>query len=240
MDSTFNKQDIKSKCDSCDLQNQFIFRNLNVEQSRCLSNQMDQIHYEPGEFIFKQGTSPNGFICLKKGKVKITQLANNGKEVIIDLKSPPDTLGIRALSTSSRYQYSAVALDHVSVCIIPIKDFNKVLDSCPSVYKELFSYIGERLVRADHKLVSLTQKTLRARLADTLLLLQRTIGEDFEGYINIPLKRSEMAQLSNMTTSNVIRALSEFKRNKLIDIRGRKIKIIGKETLTNISEFDKF
>lgn len=238
MDSTFNKPNNRSKCEFCDLQNQFIFNNLNVDQLRCLSNQMDQLQYDPGEFIFKQGASPNGFICLKKGKVKITQLANNGKELIIDLKSPPDTLGIRALSTKSKYEYSAVALDHVTICLIPLKDFYQISNDCPSVFKELFNYLGERLVRADHKLVSLTQKTLRARLSDTLLHLHKTIGEDLEGYIDIPLKRSEMAQLSNMTTSNVIRTLSEFKRKKLIDINGRKIKIIEKDSLINFSEFD--
>ena len=238
MDSTFNEPNIRSKCEFCKLQKQFIFRHLNVEQLHSLSNQMDQLHYEPGDIIFKQGASPNGFICLKKGKVKITQMANNGKEMIIDLKSPPDTLGIRALSTKSRYQSSAVALDHVSICIIHSKDFYQILDSCPSVYKELFNYIGERLVKADQKLVSLTQKSLKGRLADTLLLLQKNIGEDLEGYIDIPLKRSEMAHLSNMTTSNVIRTLSEFKRDKLIEINGRKYKIIGKQELFHLSEFD--
>lgn len=238
MDSTFDKPNNTSKCEFCDLKNQFIFSNLNVEQLQCISNQMDQLQYGPGEFIFKQGASPYGFICLKKGKVKITQFANNGKELIIDLKSPPDTLGIRALSTSSKYEYSAVALDHVTICLIPIKDFYQISNDCPSIYKQLFNYIGERLARSDHKLVSLTQKTLRARLSDTLLQLHKTIGVDFEGYIDIPLKRSEMAQLSNMTTSNVIRNLSEFKRNKLIDIKGRKIKIIEKEKLINFSEFD--
>lgn len=238
MDSTFNKPNIKSKCASCDLQTLFIFRDLNVKQLICLSSQMDQLNYEPGEFIFKQGASPYGFICLKKGKVKITHLANNGKEVILDLKSPPDTLGIRALSTNSKYEYSAVSLDHVSICLIPLKDFNELLDYSPIVYKELFKYLGERLASADQNLVSLTQKSLRARLADTLLKLQRTIGEDFEGYIDIPLKRSEIAQLSNMAPSNVTRTLSEFKRNKLIDFKDRKIKILGKDTLNNISEFD--
>lgn len=240
MDSIFNKPTNTSKCESCDLQKRFIFRHLTVEQLRSLSNKMDKLNFEPGEFIFKEGASPNGFICLKKGKVKIIQLAHNGKEQIIDLKSPPDTLGIRALSTRSRYQSSAVALDHVSICLIHSKDFYQILDFCPSVYKELFNYIGDRLVSADQKLVSLTQKTLRGRLADTVLQLQKSIGEDIEGYIDISLKRSEMAQLSNMTTSNVIRTLSEFKRNKLIELKGRKIKIIGKESLTNISEFDKF
>ena len=120
-----------------------------------------------------------------------------------------------------------------------MQEFFQILDSCPSIYKELFSYIGKLLVRADYKLVSLTQKTLSARLADTLLLLQETMGKDLEGYIDIQLKRSELAQQSNMTTSNVIRSLSEFKRKKLIDIKGRKIKIIYKETLANISMFDK-
>ena len=238
MDSAFNKPNNNSKCEFCDLQKKFIFKNLNVEQLGCLSNQIDQIEFGPGEFIFKQGASPNGFICLKKGKVKITQLANNGKEVIIDLKSPPDTLGIRALSTGSKYQYSAVALDHATICLIPIKYFHQISVDSPSVFKELFNYIGERLARADHKLVSLTQKTLRGRLSDTLLLMHRTIGEDFDGYIDIPLKRLEMAQLSNMTTSNVIRTLSEFKRNKQIDIKGRKIRIIDKDALINFSEFD--
>ena len=238
LDSTFDKPSKKSKCEFCDLQNQFVFSDLNVEQLQCLSNQMDQLQYSPNELIFKQGASPYGFMCLKKGKVKITLLANNGKELIIDIKSPPDTLGIRALSTKSKYEYSAIALDHVTICLIPLKDFYQISNDCPSIYKGLFNYLGERLVRADHKLVSLTQKTLRARLSDTLLHLHKTIGEDIEGYIDIPLKRLEVAQLSNMTTSNAIRTLSEFKRNKLIDIKGRKIKIIEKDKLINFSEFD--
>ena len=238
MNSIFSDPNDRSKCELCKLQKQFIFRNLNAEQLQCLSNDMDQLNYEAGDFIFKQGATPNGFICLKKGKVKIIQLANNGKELIIDLKSAPDTLGIRALSTKSRYQSSAVALEQVSICIIHSKDFFEFLECCPSMYKELFNYVGERLVRADQKLVSLTQKNLRGRLADTLLFLQKTIGEDVEGYIDIPLKRSEMAQLSNMTTSNVIRALSEFKHDNLIEINGRKIKILNKQTLIRLSEIE--
>ena len=238
MNSIFNEPYDKGKCEFCKLQKQFIFRNLNGEQLQELSNQMDQLNYEAGDFIFKQGATPNGFICLKKGKVKIIQLANNGKELIIDLKSAPDTLGIRALSTKSRYQSSAVALEQVSICIIHRTDFFKLLECCPKVYKELFNYVGERLVRADQKLVSLTQKNLRGRLADTILFLQKTIGEDTEGYIDIPLKRAEMAQLSNMTTSNVIRTLSEFKHDSLIEINGRKIKILNKRELIRLSEID--
>ena len=238
MNPTNNKPNITSKCESCDLQKRFIFRHLNAEQLNCISYQMDQIDYKPGEVIFKQGTSPNGFICLKKGRVKLTHLAPNGKEQIIDLKSSPDTLGIRALSTSSRYRSSAVALDYVSICLIPLKVFNLILDSSPAVLKELLEYIGVRLVLADQKLISLTQKHIKSRLADTLLLLQKNIGEDSDGCIDVSLKRSELAELSNMTTSNVIRTLSEFKHKELIEYKGRKIKIVEKDTLTNISEFD--
>ena len=238
MNPTNNKPNITSKCESCDLQKRFIFRHLNAEQLHFISYQMDQMDYKPGEVIFKQGASPNGFICLKKGRVKLTHLASNGKEQIIDLKSSPDTLGIRALSTSSRYRSSAVALDHVSICLIPLKVFNLILDSSPAVLKELLEYIGVRLVLADQKLISLTQKHIKSRLADTLLLLQKNIGEDSDGCIDVSLKRSELAELSNMTTSNVIRTLSEFKHKELIEYKGRKIKIVEKDTLTNISEFD--
>jgi len=229
---------IKSPCESCELQSQFIFCHLNAEQLRYLSNQMDQIDYMAGEFIFKQGTSPHGFICLKKGKVKITRTASNGNEQIVDLKSSPNTIGIRALSTGSRYRSSAVALDQVSICLIPFKDFNLILDSCPAVLKELMVYLGQRLVRADEKLITLTQKHIKSRLADTLLFLLQDFGNDAEGCIDIPLKRLELAQLSNMTASNVIRSLSEFKKKGLVEFKGRKIKILNKAVLTQISEFE--
>lgn len=229
---------IKSPCESCELRSQFIFRHLNVDELRCLSSRMDQVHYAPGDVIFKEGASPQGFMCLKEGKVKITRLAPNGNEQIVDLKSSPDTIGIRAFSTNSRYRSSAVALDNVVICTIPSNDFNQILDSCPAVFKELLHYMGERLVRADEKLISLTQKHVKSRLADTLLLLKQNNGEDSDGYVDIPLKRSELAQLSNMNISNVIRTLSMFKRKGLIKFKGRKAKIISMEALTKISKFN--
>ena len=240
MDAISDKAYFKSLCESCKLQKQFVFRHLNAKQLQCLSNEIKQVFYIPGETIFKQGTSPQGFICLKKGKVKIIRSAPNGNELIIDLKSSPDTLGIRALSTSSRYNSSAIALTQVNICLINEKAFHQLLDSCPKVFKELLGYIGERLVRADHKLISLTQKHIKSRLADTLLHLQQTVGEDTAGYIDIPLKRSELAQLSNMTTANVIRTLAEFKWKGIIKFKNRKIKITSKETLNQLSEFNKY
>jgi len=238
--SISGRRHTKSNCESCEVQSRFIFRHLNADQLRCLSNEIEEVHYAPGEVIFKQGTSPQGFICLKKGKVKIMRSATNGNEQIIDLKSSPDTLGIRALSTNSRFLSSAVALDEVIICLIPKNFFHELLDSCPMVFRELLNYIGERLFRADQKLISLTQKPVKSRLADTLLLLEKNIGTDSDGYIDIPLKRSELSQLSNMTTSNVIRTLSEFKRNGYIAFKERKVKIISTEVLTKISEFHKF
>jgi len=240
MSSCSDQPLIKSLCESCELQRRFIFRHINTEQLQFISNEIEVLHYMPGEFIFKKGASPRGFMCLKKGKVKITNSASNGNEQIIDLKSSPDTLGIRALSTKSRYRSSAIALDHVSICLIPTNVFQEILDTCPKVLKELLYYVGDRLIRADHKLISLTQKHIRSRLADTILLLQQTMGDDLDGYIDISLKRTEMAQLSNMTTPNVIRILSEFKRQGLIDLEGRKIRILNEENLTKISEFEKF
>lgn len=240
MDSIPNKPHHKSLCESCELQKQFVFRHLNAEQLQFLSNGIELAHFTPGEVIFKQGTSPQGFLCLKKGKVKIVRSATNGNELIIDIKSSPDTLGIRALSTGAKYNSSAIALDHVSVCTIHEKAFYNILECCPKVFKELLGYIGDRLVRADQKLISLTQKHVKSRLADTILHLQETLGEDTNGYIDIPLKRYELAQLSNMTTANVIRTLAEFKWKGLIKFNNRKIKITCKETLIQLSEFNKF
>ena len=239
MDSIPNKPHHKSLCGSCDLQKQFVFRHLNAEQLQCLSKEINLELYNPGEIIFKQGTSPKGFMCLKNGKVKIVRPATNGNELIIDLKSSPDTLGIRALSTGAKYKSSAVALDRVSICTIHKKAFYNILDSCPKVFTELLGYIGDRLVKADEKLISMTQKHIRSRLADTLLHLQDTIGDDVEGYLNISLKRSELAQLSNMTTANVIRTLAGFKSKRLIEFKNRRIKIVNKEALNQISEFGK-
>lgn len=240
MDSNSGKPIVKSLCESCELQTKFVFRHLNAKQLRCLSKEIEEFHYMPGELIFKQGTSPQGFICLRKGKVKIILTSSNGNTQIIDLKSSPDTIGIRALSTNSRYQSSAMALDQVNICLIPIIVFQELLDSNPKVLRELLNYLGDRLVRADQKIISLSQKHVKSRLADTLLHLNQNIGEDPDGYIDIPLKRFELAQLSNMTTANAIRTLSEFKNRGLVHLKGRKIKIVDKEFLTKISEFDKY
>ena len=160
----------------------------------------------------------------------------NGTEQIVSLKKPVDFIGFTDLMQEKVCTASAIALEDVSVCIINKDDFFKVLENNKQLALKVIRFISSELNNSNNKLVNLAHKHMRARLADALLLVNDIYGmmPDKET-LNAPLKRSDLAALSNMTTANTIRVLSGFARENIIEIDQRDIKIKNLNALKNIS-----
>jgi len=212
------------------------FTCLGFSELEKLESHRRVVNYRKGETIYKEGTKPMGLLCLNIGKAKIVRKGNNGSEQIVGLKKPVDFIGLHALVSESHYNNSAVAMEEASVCLIEKEDFFDVVQNNKELSLKLIKMLSKELDEAENRFINMTQKFLRARLADTMLLLIEVYGTHADDQtINCILKRRELAALSNMTTANVIRTISAFTKEGIITTENKRLIVKNMELLREIS-----
>jgi CRP/FNR family transcriptional regulator, polysaccharide utilization system transcription regulator len=188
--------------------------------------------YKKGQTLFNEGSYPFGVYCINDGKVKLSHLGDDGKEQIIRLLRGGDVLGYRALLSGERYSASAIALEDTQVCFIPKELFISVLKSDTGLAFEMMKLLSDELHKAEVKLTHLAQKPIRERLAETLLFIKETYGFEADGVtLSVRLSREEIANLVGTATESTIRLLSEFKKDGMVELDGKKIKILRQKEL---------
>lgn len=193
--------------------------------------------YKKGDIIFKEGDKPTGLICLSEGKVKVFKEGVGGREQIVRMAKPVGFIGYRALFAEENHTATAVAIEDSTICIINREAIYKLLRSNSELCLSIIKAFATELGFSNNRTVTLTQKHIRGRLAESLIFLKDTYGFDDDNCtIKIYLSREDIANLSNMTTSNAIRTLSTFAGEGVIGIDGRKIKILDLPKLEKISE----
>lgn len=214
-----------------------VFADLNDADKETIFNHHSCNRYKKGEIIFKEGSKPNALICLVEGKVKIFKEGVGGREQIVRLAKPGGFIGYRALFAKENYLASAIAIEESIVCSIDKKDLYKIMEENHQISFKILQLLASELGMSNTRTVSLTQKHIRGRLAESLLFLIETYGfEDDNATIKAYLSREDIANLSNMTTSNAIRTLSTFASEKVISLDGRRIKVVNLPKLRKISE----
>ncbi|SHJ25403.1 cAMP-binding domain of CRP or a regulatory subunit of cAMP-dependent protein kinases [Tangfeifania diversioriginum] len=214
-----------------------IFHLLNQEEKEELEQHISLAHYKKNEFVFKEGDKPTGFMMLVFGKVKIFKEGVGGREQIIRMAKPLGIIGYRALFAEENHIASAVTLEESMICTVsPDFVLNKALKNSSFSYY-LIQKLSRELGFSNSRTVTLTQKHIRGRLAESLLLLKDKYGFEHDGTtLKVYLSREDIANLSNMTTSNAIRTLSTFANEQVIAIDGRKIKILNSHRLERVSK----
>jgi len=214
-----------------------VFSVLSKEEKEQLKKNSTCTYYKKGDIIYKEGDKPNGLICLSKGKVKIFKEGVGGREQIVRMAKPVGFIGYRALFAEQNYLASAEAIEDSVICTIEKETLYKVLRSNADLSFNIIRSLASELGFSNNRTVTLTQKHIRGRLAESLLFLKDTYGFEEDGAtIKVYLSREDIANLSNMTTSNAIRTLSTFASEKIIALDGRKIKIADLKTLEKVSE----
>jgi CRP-like cAMP-binding protein len=214
-----------------------VFSDLSDTDKETLFNHHSCNRYKKGEIIFKEGNRPSALICLVEGKVKIFKEGVGGREQIVRLAKPGGFIGYRALFAKENYLASAIAIEESIVCSIDKEDLYHIMESNVQICLKILQMTATELGMSNTRTVSLTQKHIRGRLAESLLFLIETYGfEDDNSTIKAYLSREDIANLSNMTTSNAIRTLSTFASEKVISLDGRRIKILNLPKLRKISE----
>jgi len=225
-----------SYCEKCIENKDSIFKVLTKTQKKTLISGINCISYKKNEIIYKEGFTPSGLIQLAKGKVKIFKDGISGKEQIIRLARHGDFIGYRALFANDYYNASAGAFEDSIVCIINKEELFKTIGENHLFAMQIINFLAKELGDAESNIVSLTQKHLRGRLAESLLRLAETYGFESDNQtIKISMYREDLANLANMTTSNAIKTLYNFRDERVIELDGKKIRVIDYQALEKIS-----
>lgn len=193
--------------------------------------------YKKNEIIYREGEHPEYLFCLLSGKVKVYKSGVGGRSQTIRLYKPVEYFGYRAFISEEDFLTSAAAFENTLIAKIPLELIISFIKNNNALAWFFIQNLAKLLGTSDERTVNLTQKHLRGRLAESLLFLKEHYGLEEDGCtLSIYLGREDLANLSNMTTSNAIRTLSGFANEKLIIIDGKKIKIINETELQRISK----
>lgn len=208
---------------------------LTETQCNTLKSSMSVEQFKKNEIIFREDDTPNWMMCLITGKVKVYKDGVGHYQIIRAVK-PIELFGYRAFLAHEPYKESAMALEPSTIVMIPLNLVEQFMRENPSISIYLIRNLAKMLGDSDTRLVNLTQKHIRGRLAESLLFLKENYGVEGDGStLSVFLSREDLANLSNMTTSNAIRTLSAFASEKLVAIDGRRIKIVQEDELRRIS-----
>ncbi len=225
-------------CDYCLDHKKSIFKILEPKEKELIRQKSSCLLFNKGDTIFNEGDKPVGLLCLVKGKVKVFMEGTSGREQIIRLAKPVGFIGYKALFAGENHFVSAVAIEDCIICKIDTSGLFRVLKTNNELCLSIIKYFATELKFSNNRTVTLTQKHIRGRLAESLIFLKDTYGFEENGKtLNIYLTRGDIAHLSNMTTSNAIRTLSAFAKENIIALEGKTIEILNIQVLEHISEF---
>src|SRR4030095_2811295 len=222
-------------CDKCHSRLDNVFCSLTNSQMSEMSSEKSCSIYKKGQVIFNEGNRPGGMYCVNKGKIKIFQTGEEGKEQILRLAKEGDILGYRSLISGEAYSASASVMEDAVVCFIPKSTFFGLLQSNAELSSKMMQLLSHDLKEAETRLTGLAQKPVRERMAEVLLMLNEFYGTDEDGSIKAAVSREDIANIVGTATETAIRILSDFKSEKLIELKGKKIKIINNPALVKVA-----
>lgn len=225
-----------SKCEQCIVREFSSLKALNKEELLRMANCKTSYSVKKGESLFEEGETVNGIYCVKDGVCKLSKLSANGKDQIVKLVKPGELLGQRSMISDEPANLSAVALEDMEVCFIPKSEVLGFFNHNNQFSMNVMKTICGDLRDADDHMVSMAQKTVKERLAETLIYLEDTFGKNEDGSLHIQLSREELAGMIGTATESCIRLLSEFAKNGWVSLNGKKINILDKNKLKRMAE----
>ncbi|HBX89594.1 MAG TPA: Crp/Fnr family transcriptional regulator [Marinilabiliaceae bacterium] len=210
-----------------ELQQHEIFRGLTGEQIARVSQTMVCNLFKKGSIIYNEGSRINGSYIINSGVLKIYKTGFDGKEQIIRFARKGDLIAFRSVISEELACTTAEVIQETTTCYIPGETLTGLIKGNPEFAMDLMKLTCRELGESNKFLTDIAQKTVRERLAEVLLLLMDTFELDEKGTIQISLTREELANMVGTATESVIRLLSEFKADKMIELQGRKIKLLN-------------
>jgi CRP-like cAMP-binding protein len=228
-------------CTSCDSINCYINKFALKAWKQKAASDKSTSHYKKGEIIFREGDPVTGIYFIYDGKVKVYNSGNNNKTQIVRFGTSGKILGHRGFGKITNYPIGATAIEAATICYIPKATFIKILENNPKLALELLNFYADELRRAENKLRSLSQMTVKQKVAEAILTLGEVYGLEKNNttqYLSVQLSRQEYADITGASIEEVIRTLSQLKNEKLITLEGKRIGILNQTKLQEmLAEF---
>lgn len=222
------------KCEQCIIKQFNALKSLSNEELVRISNCKTSRVIKKGEVIFEEGEVINGIYCVKDGICKLSKLSENGKDQIVKMVVKGQLLGQRSLITEEASNLQAVALNDMEVCFIPRHEIINDLQTNPKFSYDVLKEMAHGLKEADDIIVNMAQKSVRQRLAETLVYIHDSFGVNPDRTLSVLLSREDFANIVGTATESAIRVLSQFKKEGLISIIGKQIRIESIEELKRV------
>ena len=218
-------------CKDCDLKNLF-FEHVKKDEMQRVCSMNTQHAFKKGDIISREGDDIKNFTYLKSGLVKLFR-SDGEKEQIIHIAKPFDYVSILSLFSQTKYQYSVTALEDSVTCNLEMSFVTEMAEKNSVFALDLMRRMSEISDKIIMEMLEIRKRNLRGRVSFMLLYFAHDIfgGNSFE----LPVSRKEIAEYIGMSTENVIRTLSEFRKDKIIKIFGKIIEIVDNEGLERIS-----
>jgi CRP-like cAMP-binding protein len=220
--------------DEIDLLAYDIFKTLSENEIDALNQTMSCTFHKRGNIVYHEGSRINGSYIVVKGVLKIYKTGFDGKEQIIRFAKAGDLIGFRSVISDELACTTTKVINDAVLCYLPGDALTTLIKENPEFAMALMKLTCQELGESNKFLTDIAQKTVRERLAEVLLLLMDTFELDEDHTLQISLTREELANMVGTATESVIRLLSEFKSDKLIELNGRKIKLLNIPKLIKI------
>lgn len=218
-----------------DLSSFNLFKKLNEEELNHLNFEKECSLYKRGTIVYREGSRLTGFYCVTRGIVKILKTGVDGKEQIIRFAKRGDIIAYRSLLSQEPACTTAIIIEDAVLCHIPYQTLLFLIKNNWQFSHHMLQIMSRELREANSYITDIAQKTVRERLAEILLLLKENFELDNHNTLQISLTREELANIVGTATESVIRLLSEFKQDNLIELHGRKIKFVDSNGLRKIA-----
>ncbi len=210
---------------------EFLNEAKGMDALKKLSTAQDLRIHKKKDDIYTEGTFPKGIYFVNKGKIKIHRANEGGKELITELYKEGDFFGYLSLLQNEKYTNSATAIEESEIYCIPKDDFFALLYKNAEVAKKFIEILSNNLLENERELVKLAYNSVRKRVAEALVKLSDKYKKETDQLFSMNVSREDLANLVGTATETVIRTLSDFKEEKLIDIKGGAITLMNYEKL---------
>ncbi len=229
-------------CDHCESKIDSVFKCLDQEALSELSEEKRTNLYKKGQILFYEGNMPYGIFCISEGVIKLYKTSLEGKQTIVRMAKPGDILGYRSLFSSQPYNATGECLEDSRICFTEKKVIYKLITENPELALEIISKLSLQLGFAENMAHGMAYRSARERLAELILLLNESFGEEANGVrrINLKLTREEISQMIGTTQETVIRLMSEFKDDDMVDTIGKTMIIRNHSALLSAAHLEEY
>jgi CRP-like cAMP-binding protein len=230
---------LNTDCEKCKTRCKSVFCDMGEKGLSELSHGKVTNTYKKDSTIFHHTNPVFGLYCMSSGIVKISKFGNNGKESIVRIAGPGDVIGHRSLFSTDHFNATATVIEEAKICFFNKNLIFKLLNEDKSLGINLIRRLSKEMGEAEAKTAAMTQKDVSQRLAGFFMNLLKSYGveEGKKTLINIRLTREEIASMIGTANETVIRFISKFKDDGILEQDRKNLYVINKERLKEVAEF---